>query len=166
MDAAGKACDAMQSCIAASQGSPSMASPLGACAEPLLCTPRHMISRSHRTRRSCRSRLARSHDLRRSRGVSGHVKFRLTDHQVLRLLCVLGQRRLCTVRSIQSAENAHEKRNPAHRTVGASASCRRRHGRLRDCFPVCDGDGVVRNAVALTISSAALVTGSRMIPVA
>jgi hypothetical protein len=32
--AARKTCDAMQSCIAASQGSPSLANPLGACAEP------------------------------------------------------------------------------------------------------------------------------------
>jgi len=34
LEAAGKTCDAMQSCIAASQGLPSLANPLGACAEP------------------------------------------------------------------------------------------------------------------------------------
>jgi len=34
LEAAGKTCDAMQSCIAASWGSRSLANPLGACAEP------------------------------------------------------------------------------------------------------------------------------------
>jgi hypothetical protein len=34
LEAAGKTCDAMLSCIAASRGSPSLATPLGACAEP------------------------------------------------------------------------------------------------------------------------------------
>jgi hypothetical protein len=38
------------------------------------------------------------------------VKFSLTGHQVFRLLCVLGQRRLCIVRSIQSTENTYHER--------------------------------------------------------
>src|ERR1700678_355708 len=42
LEAAGKTCEAMQSCIAASRGSPSLANPLGACAEPLFFTIRKM----------------------------------------------------------------------------------------------------------------------------
>jgi hypothetical protein len=106
------------------------------------------------------------YELQLSFSLSPAVKFYLTHGQALHLLCVLGQRRLCTVRSIQSTENAHDKPNRAHRTVRASASCCRRYGRFGDCFPVCDGDGVVRHAGALTFSSATLVTGSRTIPLA
>jgi hypothetical protein len=115
-------------------------------------------------RRRIRSAHAWSASFSRRSQWENSVKFCLTDHQVFGLLCVLGQRRLCTVRSTQSTENAHDKPNPAHRTICASASCCRRYGRFGDCFPVCDGDGVVRHAGALTISSAALVMGSRTIP--
>jgi len=45
LEAARKTCDAMQSCIAASQGLPSLANPLGACAEP--CFSRSGKYQSH-----------------------------------------------------------------------------------------------------------------------
>jgi hypothetical protein len=47
------------------------------------------------------------YELQLSFRLSPAVKFYLTHGQVLHLLCVLGQRRLSTVRSIQSTENAH-----------------------------------------------------------
>jgi len=47
MEAAGKTCDAMLSCIAASRGSPSVANPLGACAEPMFFTLREVGPRSN-----------------------------------------------------------------------------------------------------------------------
>ena len=47
MGPADKTCDAMQSCSAASLGSPSLANPFVACDEPTFCTPRHMTLRAH-----------------------------------------------------------------------------------------------------------------------
>ena len=65
----------------------------------------------------------------RSGQTGNSVKFCLTVNQVIRLLCIVGQRRLCIVRSIQALENAHDKPNPAYYTVRASASrCRRLGG--------------------------------------
>jgi len=94
-----------------------------------------------------------------------NVKVCLTVNQVIRLLCVLGQRRLCIVRSIQALENAHDKPYPAHRTVRASASCRRRLGGFAISGSI-GAPGLASHAGALNISSTALVAGSRMIPFA
>jgi hypothetical protein len=123
----------------------------GACGKRVLrFTPGPMNSRDHLVSwRDHHGQLVRNMWCTAG-GPAPRVKFSLTEGQVLRLLSVLGQRRLCTVRSIQSTENAYDKRNPAHRTGRASASCRCRHGRFCDCFPVCDGDGVVRSAGALS----------------
>ncbi len=92
------------------------------------------------------------------------VKFGLTDLQALRLLCVLGQRSLCTVRSIQSTENAHHEDQGFGRKSGGRIACRRCHDPFGGRFATGDGDGLGRRV--LCFRSAVLVTVSRMIPFA
>lgn len=77
-----------------------------------------------------------------------YVKFHLTVGEILRLLRVRGASKLCTARSIQSTENAHDNRNP-HSSVRAGALRRHRHRRFRSCLPVRDAGGVVRNTGSL-----------------
>jgi hypothetical protein len=69
------------------------------------------------------------------------VKFYLTDHQGLRLLCIGGRCNLFTVRSIRLLEKAHDKRN-TYDPDRAGAVRRRRHDGFGSCFPVCDAGGL------------------------
>src|ERR1700692_4774839 len=78
-------------------------------------------------------------------GGPGHtenrVKCSLTESQALRLLCIGGRWHLGIVRSIQSTEKSHDKRN-THRPDRAGAACRHCHGGFGSCCPVCDADRV------------------------
>jgi hypothetical protein len=93
------------------------------------------------------------------------VKVCLTSGQVMRLLCVRGRSNLFTVRSIQSTENAHDKRNPPH-PDRAGAPCRHSDGCFGSCCPVCDVGRLARDDGPICLDLAAPSSGSGTIPIA